>query len=156
MRVSSGVWGLQLQPGFGNNIYTLMHGTVKIVWVLNGVSTLGGFPWSPAIRGRADVIISGSACVIAAPARRWQTAACCPAQWMTALQHMRRETLSSIYPRLRLRSKVGSRYIVRPVFNKSIDEDDEVLEIDIVKRVEIDTSATSSTTSGTGFESLIF
>ena len=74
---------------------------------------------------------------------------------MTALQHMRRETLSSIYPRLRLRSKVGG-YIVRPVFNKSIDEDDEVLEIDIVKRVEMDTSATSSTTSGTGFESLIF
>ena len=85
-----------------------MHGTVKIVWVLNGVSTLGGFPWSPAIRGRADVIISGSACVIAAPARRWQTAACCPAQWMTALQHMRRETLSSIYPRL------SREYIVLP------------------------------------------
>ena len=46
--------------------------------------------------------------------------------------------MSSIYPRLRLRSKVGSRYIVRPVFNKSIDEDDEVLEIDIVKRIEIE------------------
>ena len=42
------------------------------------------------------------------------------------------------------------------VFNKSIDEDDEVLEIDNVKRVEMDTSATSSTTFGTGFESLIF